>query len=151
MLRAEVLSVERTYRIIPPLSSDDIVRFESKVERSKDGCWIWLPGARAGRYGLFWIGDQEYVAHRVSASLAGLLDHPDAETLTIDHVKARGCVSTLCVNPDHLELVTDAENKSRRRTETCVRGHARVAGRRTCQPCNTIIQRRLRARKAVAA
>lgn len=39
--------------------------------------------------------------------------------MTIDHVKDRGCVSTLCVNPAHLEAVTMRENNLRGRTNAC--------------------------------
>lgn len=40
----------------------------------------------------------------------------------IDHVKARGCTSKLCVNPDHLEPVLHAENRRRGRLDTCRAG-----------------------------
>jgi hypothetical protein len=41
----------------------------------------------------------------------------------IDHVKKRGCRSTACCNPAHLEAVTHLENMDRTRQSHCLRGH----------------------------
>lgn len=72
--------------------------------------------------------------------------------MELDHVKARGCTSTACCNPDHLEPVTGLENKIRannpiviqRFYETCGKGHEyteentyiRPSGKRGCRTCN---------------
>lgn len=91
-----------------------IHRFDAKIDRQADGCWLWT-GARQGRgYGYF--GRQ--LAHRWSYE-----QHvgPIPDDLTIDHL----CCNILCVNPEHLELVTRSENARRahaRRTH-CKRGH----------------------------
>lgn len=49
-------------------------------------------------------------AHRVVyEALVG----PIPPGLELDHVKARGCASRACCNPDHLEPVTGTQNKLR--------------------------------------
>jgi len=40
----------------------------------------------------------------------------------VDHVRAAGCVSEACINPEHLEPVTHAENMRRARLTTCRSG-----------------------------
>lgn len=67
-----------------------------------DGCWIW-PNTNGRGYGYF--GDRR--AHReVWEFLVG----PLPEGMVLDH----GCRTTACVNPAHLEPVTQAVNMQRR-------------------------------------
>ena len=40
----------------------------------------------------------------------------------VDHVKKRGCKSTKCINPEHLEPVTRLENQNRVRLDVCRAG-----------------------------
>lgn len=100
-------------------------RFWSKVEKKK-GCWIWL-GAKKGRnnaYGKIWNGLFYEAAHRLSYRLK---NGSIPEGLHIDHL----CRTTLCVNPAHLEAVTNQENVLRGEGPTainarkthCIRGH----------------------------
>jgi hypothetical protein len=78
-----------------------------------DGCWLWT-GGRAGStsvYGIFTSGtrasDPKTYAHRYSYEMfVGLIPND----LVIDHL----CRNKLCVNPDHLEAVTQQENLARR-------------------------------------
>lgn len=91
-------------------------RFFSHVEKT-DTCWKWT-GRRVngnGPYGTYSSGS---LAHRVS-----YMFHrgPIAAGMEIDHT----CRNTLCVNPDHLEPVTRAENIRRRMQAKprCNRGH----------------------------
>jgi len=73
------------------------------------------------------------------------------EGMTIDHVKARGCTSTLCVNPHHLEMVTQKVNVLRgdapsaicAKQTHCIHGHlfnkentyVYPSGSRRCRVC----------------
>lgn len=130
-----------------------LARFWPKVNKDgPGGCWLWTGhGSRGGgkrsggKYGRLYVsGKFQGAAHRVSYELfVGQI--PDG--LTIDHVVARGCTSTLCVNPDHLEAVTHRENvlrgsspcAIRARSDTCLSGHnewrIRRDGARRCIPC----------------
>jgi hypothetical protein len=95
-------------------------RFLSKT-RITDSCWIWLGTISSTGYGQISIGGtRSKLAHRVSYTL-----HRGAiqDGLTLDHL----CRNTLCVNPDHLEPVTLAENVRRAVKGThkaeCANGH----------------------------
>lgn len=84
-------------------------------------CWIWTGGASHYGYGQVSYKGKTTHVHRVAYMLwVG----PIPDGLQIDHVKARGCSSKLCLNPAHLEAVTAQVNSSRANTRThCPRGH----------------------------
>lgn len=69
------------------------------------GCWLWQRAASNG-YGRLAYRGHLYYAHRVYYEL---LRGPIPAGLVLDHL----CPNTLCVNPDHLEPVTLAENLRR--------------------------------------
>lgn len=73
------------------------------------GCWIWI-GAKGPRgYGHFFFGGKNWRAPR----FAYALEKGDVPShLEIDHL----CLTHGCVNPNHLELVTHAENVRRGRS-----------------------------------
>ncbi len=110
--------------------------FESKVDKSNlEGCWEWTGNLSPRGYGRLTITLR---AHRVAYILAV---GPIPRGLTIDHL----CFNPSCVNPSHLEAVTDAVNNSRKRTHTvCRNGHLRTAantrltkrGTRQCRACD---------------
>jgi hypothetical protein len=92
------------------IQGDDPARFMQYVAVNPDGCWIWTGVKHKTRnYGRFWVGGRggRYIqAHRWS------YEHhvaPIPRGLTIDHL----CMVRECVNPDHLEPVTQAENNRR--------------------------------------
>lgn len=82
-------------------------RFERKIERQPDGCWIWTGGKFQGSgYGAFWIAPQNRLAHRVAFEM---YVGPIPEGAHLDHL----CRVRECVNPAHLEPVTPGENLAR--------------------------------------
>ncbi len=136
-------------------------RFWAKVEKRPNGCWIWTASDDGKGYGRFWICGKQFVrAHRFAYEmLVGQI--PDG--MQIDHL----CREHRCVNPDHLELVTNRENQLRgigfvaenaRKTQ-CKNGHEfndantifrRVRGnnvRRDCRACQRLSQRTYYQRK----
>lgn len=132
-----------------------IERIERSIEISGDGCWIWqLSTSRAG-YGRIMLkggGKMRLAqAHRVAYEV---LVEPIPVGLQLDHL----CRVTSCVNPDHLEPVTAAENNRRKpvqaggprrpgqraRKTHCKRGHLfdeantrwMKSGSAQCRACN---------------
>jgi hypothetical protein len=82
-------------------------RFWSKVERT-DSCWYWTASLQTIGYGQFGVvGRGPALAHRFAyEDLVG----PIPEGLHIDHL----CMNKRCVNPAHLEAVTQQENNRRK-------------------------------------
>jgi len=122
-------------------------RFWNKVQAEPNsGCWLWTGYLTRG-YGQFNIDGQMHRAHRLAYErLVG----PIPESLDIDHI----CRIRNCVNPEHLEPVTRAENIRRGTTGQatgqrnqakthCTRGHpysgdnlyTHPAGGRKCRAC----------------
>lgn len=92
-------------------------RFWSKVEKTET-CWLWTGGTARNGYGSFWDGNRIGRAHRYAYEL---LVGPIPEGLQLDHL----CRVRLCVNPAHLEPVTQQENIRRAMVSRthCKRGH----------------------------
>jgi hypothetical protein len=135
-----------------------LARFWSKVNGHADpkSCWIWA-GAKTRGYGSLRVGGasgRAIYAHRVSLAIAG---REPADGLDVDHL----CRVPACVNPDHLEAVTHAENLRRGRNRShltsCRRGHpydgantlrVLIAGKlvRRCRVCTLVSSRKAKAR-----
>lgn len=69
------------------------------------GCWLWK-NSRHDSYGIFQYANTKRTAHRVSVELSGRTI-PDG--YVVDHL----CMVKKCVNPEHLEVITLAENSRR--------------------------------------
>ena len=115
-------------------------------------CWIWT-GWHNGRYPGFSAGHTKLLAHRFSYELH---KGPIPEGAVIDHL----CKVTMCVNPDHLEAVTQQENvlrgdnsraaSLRRRPDQQMCGtgrHPWVPGAKRCYACKLEANRASRARR----
>ncbi len=81
------------------------------IEPTETGCWQWRGASGHDGYGVVnltveYKRRQQFKAHRVAYEL---LVGPIPEGLTIDHL----CRNTGCVNPEHMEPVTAAENARR--------------------------------------
>jgi HNH endonuclease len=136
---------------VGPGLEKDQARFWSKVSLpNEDGCMIFAGAPRdrkRSRYGGFWVTGRTVRAHIYSYVLAyGAVPLG----LVVDHVRANGCRTTLCVAPNHLEAVTQEENIRRgdtggfhRRKTHCPRWHLydeantyrNPKGYRRCRTC----------------
>ena len=98
-----------------------------KIDASGD-CWVWTGSRGSHGYGQVSIGNRPALAHRV---VWGLLVGPIPNGMQVDHL----CRVRHCVNPDHLQIVTQAENIRRGASKAmiaslsrrCKRGHSLAA------------------------
>lgn len=80
-------------------------RFWVKVQKT-DSCWNWTAAQFGNGYGVIGAKGRSHLAHRVAYQL---LKGSIPEGLQVDHLYR----NRLCVNPDHMELVTNQENTRR--------------------------------------
>jgi len=89
------------------LNTKQLQRFINKIKIDPlEGCWLWQATINARGYGHICINYKQLKAHRVS------YEHWKGEipsNLQVDHL----CKNTSCVNPLHLEIVTQKENMVR--------------------------------------
>lgn len=126
--------------------------FWSYVDKSVE-CWNWTAAKSRQGYGQFWYGlpKRLWLAHRLAYTLS---IGPIEAGLTIDHL----CRNRLCVNPAHLEAVSQKENilrsdsvsaRAARKTH-CDNGHQLTGdnmhklpnGWRECRACDRNNHRR---------
>jgi len=129
-----------------------IERFLNKIDVSDD-CWEWKACKNNRGYGVFTIKHKNILAHRYIYEYYHGMICPD---LTIDHL----CRNHACVNPEHLEQVTQRENVLRgfsKQAENakkthCIHGHEfteentyiRTVGGRACRTCSLYGNRKYR-------
>lgn len=137
---------------------DLAARFWAKVDKNgPNGCWLWMSSCSGGGYGqVSNRGGRR--AHRVAYEL---LVGPIPKGLCLDHL----CENPRCVNPDHLEPVTQRTNTLRSKTSAaainerkthCPQGHPydegntryKRDGSRVCRTCEKERARRYRAARA---
>lgn len=136
---------------MPRLNSTPQERIRERSTVDAAGCWVWQRKRDRDGYGHIKIYGQNKLAHR--ASYEAFIG-PIPAGLTLDHL----CKNTACVNPDHLEPVTNRENILRSdgitaraaRTTHCPAGHPYGEantyrdprrGARHCRACNRASQR----------
>lgn len=113
-----------------PVRPDIFERFAKRVCIT-DSCWIWEGTKSRAGYGRFNFRGVTRIAHRVGYELFKGIIPP---SLTIDHL----CRTHPCVNPNHLEAVTQKENVWRGRLKDifgwgrCTHGFSR---KRDCRIC----------------
>jgi len=116
----------------------------------KTGCWEWLAYRNYYGYGTLNVGGRMRLAHHAVWELIHQQPRPQSneagEKLVSDHL----CENRGCVNPDHIEFVTNAENvrrgqsgRNNRAKTHCPKGHEYSAenthvtsnGWRRCRTC----------------
>jgi hypothetical protein len=152
-------------------------RFWIKTRRAKNGCLIWTSARLRNGYGVFNTKREDgkwrnSLAHRVAFELAirpllpgEMVDHA---CHNLDDTCSGGwqCIHRPCVEPTHLEAVTQRVNLLRGQTITaanaakthCVNQHAFTPentlilknGARACRACNRNRQAATKARKRAA-
>src|SRR6266700_441189 len=98
-------------------------RLLSKVQYADSGCWMWT-GCTVRGYGQMRLKGQRIYTHRASYMI---FKGSIPEGMVIDHL----CRTPECINPNHLEAVTNKENLLRGEAPTikihrlgyCARGH----------------------------
>lgn len=87
---------------------DPFLQLSTKIHKDADtGCWLWTAAINNMGYGTLAYRQVRYYAHRFSYEM---FVGPIPSGLVLDHL----CRHPSCVNPDHLEAVTQQEN--------CMRG-----------------------------
>ena len=130
---------------------------DRRVELDRDtGCLRWTGAHTQKGYGQIVLGGKGVSVHRAAYERA---HGPIPNSLEVDHVHERGCRYRDCINTDHLEAVTHAENVRRQLVlrKTCKNGHpwtakstwirttARGYKTRVCRTCKNQRQNTARA------
>lgn len=133
---------------IKPCDRSDATLVERLMARTSidaNGCWTWTGVVLPTGYGSFTYGKRRRSAHRWMWIAT---EHDTPADLELDHL----CRNRLCINPEHLELVTRRENlvrspltfAGRNAAKThCLRGHpfdeantlVDKRGHRICRTC----------------
>ncbi len=126
------------------MTASEYIRFTMRVERLSNGCWLWTGYREKAGYGEFNFAGKRMRSHRISyRHFKGEIPN---KTPILDHI----CENKPCVNPEHLEPVTTAENTRRwairKYQGKCVQGHPKEMGKH-CGHCMSIKKARTWKRK----
>lgn len=149
---------------LPPPTSVLLQRFSLKIaEPNSEQCLLWTDSPTRDGYGAFRVAGRMYQAHRLTYFWSYGTDPGE---LVVDHIchnrsDCKGgttCPHRLCMNPLHLEAITEAANILRGRAPSaqhakathCPKGHPYdeantlvYDGRRNCKVCKNL-QARIR-------
>lgn len=94
------------------IQESDLARLRRRIEdlsipEPNTGCWLWTRWAMPRGYGRLYVGNRQWLAHRVSS---WVFNGPYSENLAIMHE----CDTPACVNPEHLRPGTNKENVDHR-------------------------------------
>lgn len=133
-------------RPIVGLTQKDITRFMANLSVNSNGCIDWIGSLNKQQgSGIFFFNGRPWVAHRIAYCLEN--GNPPRNLIIIQL-----CKNKICVNTDHLEAVSRAENIFRSESNfnhsrklACPRGHS-LSGKnlintpkrvgRACKPCD---------------
>lgn len=122
-------------------------RIEERTQYEPNtGCWLWTGATDNHGYGVVRVNKSVYKIH---VEMWTTRNGPVPDGKILDHK----CRVPLCINPEHLEPVTIAENVLRgngptainKRKSVCIRGHQfdRIyKGYRRCKQCQKILNAR---------
>lgn len=107
-----------------------VERFMAMVSpEPNSGCWLWTGSTNLCGYGQFCVVRSRPIgAHRAAMHLLRGMPIRPGRDLQFDHL----CRNKLCVNPDHLELVTARENVRRALAYRRSGGRRAVSARPLC-------------------
>lgn len=125
-------------------------RLKGRIFKDKNGCWNYTASKNPNGYGHLSAWGKVMLAHRVSYIV---FRGEIPKGLFLDHL----CRNRACINPSHLEIVTNRENilrgigipaKNYRKIQ-CIHGHKfdknntgyKPDGRRICLACKSIHNR----------
>lgn len=115
--------------------------YAKSIPVTESGCWIWMGAKQNNGYGHMGYMGKTYLVHRISYEQhVGLIP----ENMVIDHM----CRVRDCVNPDHLQVTTIAENvlasnsmtisavmKRKTACPKCGGEYTKIKVGRECVPC----------------
>ncbi len=106
--------------------ASDVKRFLSFIDKLPNGCWFWTGARSRGKgnkkwYGTFWVSSKKdkdgnvvipgrsVRAHRFASEVFG------GKVCPPGHHRDHTCCFSLCVNDEHIEIVTHEENETRKK------------------------------------
>lgn len=101
------------------VSKEILQKFHTNYVVLDNGCWQWVAGKEKAGYSKFWDGVYSVRGHRFSYII---FKGKIKKGTHIDHV----CKNKLCVNPEHLEMVSPRENALRGRQTKLTYGEVAV-------------------------
>ena len=134
--------------------------YKDRIQVRDGSCWQWVGGCNEDGYGVLRLHNKGHMAHRfVYEKLVATVP----KSLVMDHL----CRNRACVNPEHMEPVTQRTNllrgegfAAKRAAQThCIHGHefipentyVRKGRLRQCKECAKRIERARAAKKRTAA